>query len=578
MVIDSATRRGLAVLILVAATFAVYASVTRNGFVDFDDEKYIVTNRRVAAGPTGESLRWAFGTTALGYWHPVTWISHMIDCRMYGLNPAGHHLTSLLIHAANALLLFGLLDATTGARGPSFFVALLFAIHPLNVESVAWASERKNVLSTLFWLLTLWAYTAYTRAPSGARYLGVAAVFVLGLMTKPMVVTLPAVLLLFDYWPLGRLGHGTGWRRLVLEKVPLLVLSLASSAITFLAQRALGSVGSVPFLLRVENAVVNYAAYLFDLAWPTRLAPFYPYPASLPVTRVALAAVLLLGVTVVVAVRAKKSPYLPVGWLWYLGTLVPVIGLVQVGRQSRADRYAYLPLIGIFIMIAWAAAEWAGASRARRAAAAVAATAVATALAFQCFVQVGYWRDSERLFSHALDVTSGNYIAHANLGTALAKRGDVQGALWHLSRAVEIDPTYRQSYDNLATALVDSGRPAEAISLLAQLVPSQPDDATGHTSWAAALEDVGRPAEAVEHYRRAIEIDPEYIAAYENLGVLLARRGRFEEALPLLRRALSLDPTSASNRANLCRALEDSGRREEAAACRQGSDPRPATR
>jgi Flp pilus assembly protein TadD len=439
-------------------------------------------------------------------------------------------------------------------------------------------SERKNVLSTLFWLLTLWAYRAYTAGPSVARYLGMTSLFVLGLMTKPMLVTLPAVLFLLDYWPLGRVGHRPGWGHLLLEKVPLLVLSGASSAVTFLAQRATGATSSPPLLLRVENAVVAYAVYLRDLAWPARLAPFYPYPASVPVTQVALAAALLLGISVVVAARARRSPYLPVGWLWYLGTLLPVVGLVQVGRQARADRYVYIPLIGIFIMIVWAVAEWAGASRARSAVSALAATAVATALAFQCFVQVGYWRDSERLFSHALDVTRGNYVAHTSLGTALARRGDVHAAVWHLSRAVEIDPTYQGSYDNLAMALVDSGRPAEAISLLAQLVPWQPDDAAGHASWAAALEDVGRPAEAIEHYRRAIEIDPEYTAAYENLGVLLARAGRSEEALPLLRRALSLDPRSASNRANLCRALEDSGRREEAARCRQGSDPRPATR
>jgi Flp pilus assembly protein TadD len=547
--------------------------VTRNGFVNFDDEKYIVSNRWIIDGPTAENVRWAFRTGAQGNWHPVTWISHMIDCRIYGLNPAGHHLTSLLIHTANALLLFGFLEGATGALGPSFFVALLFAIHPLNVESVAWASERKNVLSTLFWLLTLWAYRTYTRAPSVARYLGMSALFALGLMTKPMVVTLPAVLLLLDYWPLRRFGHGPTWRRRLLEKAPLLVLSMASSAITYLVQHAAGATGSIPLLVRVKNAVVSGAAYLLDLAWPTRLAPFYPYPASVPVTHVFMAAVLLLGVTAVVAARARKSPYLPVGWLWYLGTLVPVIGLIQVGRQARADRYTYLPLIGVFVMIAWGVAEWGRGSRARMALSTGLATAAAVALAFQASVQVGYWRDSESLFSRALVVTRGNYVAHANVGTALAKRGELPAAVWHLSRALEIDPTYRVSYGNLAMALVDAGRPAEAISFLARF---DPDDASSHTSWAAALEDVGRPREAAQHYRRAIELDPEYAAAHANFGVLLARQGRFEEALPLLRRAHGLDPRSAANRDNLCRALDDSGRREEAAACRDGMEA-PAT-
>src|SRR5262249_12825276 len=413
---------------LAALTLASYWGVNRNSFVSYDDDVYVVNNDHVKQGLSWENVKWAFTSTSAANWHPLTWMSHVVDCQLFGLNPARHHVTSLLIHVANAVLLFWVLQIMTGAVWRSAFVAALFAVHPIAVESVAWIAERKNLLSTLFWLLAIWAYARYARKPASARYSLVLVCFALALMSKPMAVTLPFTLLLLDYWPLARLRKSAAGstfdkkvkvkksekqsdtlqsypsrsaKRLVVEKTPLLLMAIAAGAVTVYAQRAGGAVATIekfPIFLRVQNALVSYAVYLLNAVWPARLAVFYPYPRNgLPVWHMGLAAVVVVSITALAVWRRQQSKY-AVGWFWYLGTLVPVIGLVQVGLQSRADRYAYVPFVGLFMAVVWAASEWASARPVRQQRLAVAGVAVVIALVIVTRVQTSYWQNSIALF------------------------------------------------------------------------------------------------------------------------------------------------------------------------------------
>jgi hypothetical protein len=421
---------------LALLTLAVWLPALRNGFVNLDDGFYVYGNPHVRPGITRAGLAWALTANVASNWHPLTLLSHMLDCRLFGLEPAGHHATSLLLHLANTLLLFAVLRGMTGAPVRSALVAALFAVHPLHVESVAWIAERKDVLSALFWILAMGAWARYARLPSPGRYLLVALLMALGLAAKPMVVTLPFALLLLDVWPLAR--RHLGWRRLAAEKLPLLALSAAAGLVTLRYQQgSLAPPGSVPWSLRAANALVSSTDYLGKLLLPRNLAVFYPLPLAIPAWKAAAAALLLLLLTALAAWRARREPWLLIGWLWFLGTLVPVIGLVQVGRQAMADRYTYLPSIGLFLAIVWGAAGLAGK---RRPLLATAAAAVLLALAAVTRAQIGFWADSVILYRHALAVTSDNYLAHLGLAKALTGRKDWAGAAEQYQAVLALRP------------------------------------------------------------------------------------------------------------------------------------------
>jgi protein O-mannosyl-transferase len=463
-------------LLLAASTLAVFAQAIGFEFVDYDDNEYVTANPQVQGGLTVAGVGWAFTTFAAGNWHPVTWLSLMLDTSLGGPGPRIYHLTNVILHVANALLLFFLLDRMTGRRRPAAVTAALFAIHPLHVESVAWIAERKDVLSTLFLLLTLMAYIGSVERPGPGRRLAVVALFALGLMAKPMLVTLPLLLLMLDAWPFGRKEP---WRRLVLEKAPLLALSIASSVVTLVAQhqgRTVGSLATYPFGVRVANAIVATATYLGKAFWPTRLAVFYPHPgASLAVGTVVVSALILIALTIS-AIRLRRShPALLFGWAWYLVTLAPVVGIVQVGWQARADRYTYVPLVGIFLGVVWGVCDR---FAHRPALLARTATAALVMLGIGAFVQTAYWRDSETLFGHAIAVTERNFLAHNDLGTALLRRGLPAPAAAHFAEALRIDPSYVDAHSNLGVALARQGMIDEAIlefQRALDLDPGHPD-------------------------------------------------------------------------------------------------------
>jgi len=525
-------RRSLTGLILIglaAATVAVYWPVRHYGFSAFDDEQYIVANPRVLAGLTKEGVGWALTAFHASNWHPVTWLSHMLDVELFGLNPGAFHLVNLLFHLADTLLLFLVLSRMTGAPGRSGFVAALFALHPLHVESVAWVAERKDVLSAFFWILTMGAYARYAQRPCAGRYLPVFAFFVLGLMAKPMLVTLPFVLLLLDFWPLGRFPPGRNvpdgagsriqapsLRFLLLEKTPLFLAAAASCAVTYLAQEEGGAISGFPLPVRAANALTSYAGYLWKTVWPSPLAVYYPHPGdSLPSWKVIGAAFLLIVLSIGSIRSASRRPWLPVGWFWYVGTLVPVIGLVQVGGQAMADRYTYVPLIGIFIAASWGAHDLFSALRLPRPALPVLAGVALLSLLPPARSQLETWRSDVIALEHALEVTSGNWLVHYNLGLTRQRQGNTDEAIRH----------YRE------TLRFEAEAPATRKHL-----------GMTHNNLGAALEESGRTDEAVEHYREAIRLEPNDPLAHRNLGVSLQRKGRHEEAMYHYREVLRVLP------------------------------------
>jgi Flp pilus assembly protein TadD len=563
-------RALLVSLILIAATVIVYAPVGQHGFVNLDDAQYVSANPAVSGGLSARGAAWAFTTWHAGNWHPVTWLSHMLDVQLYGLNAGPHHVTSLLLHIANTVLLFGLLHRMTGALFRSAFVAALFALHPLHVESVAWVAERKDVLSTFFFLLTLGTYLAYVRRPGPSRYAAMLALFALGLMAKPMLVTLPFVLLLLDFWPLGR---GL-WRRQILEKLPLLALAAASSIVTFVVQQRAGAVkglDALPLDRRLANAVVTYAAYIGKMLWPAHLAAIYPYPAWPAGWLVAGAIVGLIAVTVLTMRAARRHPYLPVGWLWYLGTLVPVIGLVQVGSQPMADRYTYIPLVGLFVIIAWGISDLLARWPHRRVALGVVAGLLIVGCAIAARRQVHHWRSSVALWEHAVAATAGNYRAEANLGHALAKQGRAVEAIPHYVEALRLKPDDAEAHNGLGRALAEEGRASEAIAHYSEAVRVLPDYVEARNNLGVALMGAGRNDEAARHFEEAVRIEPALAASHSNLGVALAKQGRLEAAIGHFSEALRIDPGYADARKNLAVAhhvqgadLADQGKLDEA--------------
>lgn len=543
-------------LLLVLLTVAAFLPALENGFIRFDDPLYVTENKHVRQGLTLEGIVWAFGANVVSNWHPLTLLSHMLDCEIFGLNPRGHHLTSLLLHAANVLLLFEVLRRMTGSLGRSALVAALFAIHPLRVESVAWVAERKDVLSGLFWILTMDAYLRYVRGPSPRRMALVALTLALGLMSKPMVVTLPFALLLLDVWPLRRIDASASLREqgrrllgLMREKLPLFALVAAGCVVTVFAQtRSLSPLRDFPLSKRLPNVALSYAAYLDKTVLPRDLAVFYPMPAEFPPARVAAAALLVLTLTALAALALRRAPYVPVGWFWYLGTLVPVIGLVQVGGQAFADRYTYLPSIGLYLIAVWGVPDLLGRLKspgARRLAlsAATAAALIAVAvLTAATRAQLRHWRDSETLFKHTLAVTRDNYLAHLNLAQILSSRGERDEAMVHFREALRLRPGTVQVRAALGNNLRRWGRPAEALPHLRAAVRLRPQDGTLHHGLAMALEELGREDEAVAELRKAVELSPRLAAAHHGLGTLLQRQGRKDEALAAYLEALKHDP------------------------------------
>jgi tetratricopeptide (TPR) repeat protein len=518
-------RCGLAVgicLSLAVLTWFVFGQTLWHDFVNYDDPRYVYENTRITSGLSISGIAWAFTHIHSLNWHPLTTISHMLDCQLYGLKAGWHHFTNVFLHTLAAILLFLALRQLTGAVWRSAFVAAVFAIHPLRVESVAWIAERKDVLSGVFFMLTLLAYVYYVRLPRVTRYLLVLLVFACGLMSKPMLVTLPFVLLLLDYWPLARL-NSQFWRRL-LEKIPLIALSALSSIITFLVQKAaVGRTEELPILERITNAVVSYVLYIWQMLWPVNLAVFYPHPENrLPLWEIVSCLVFLICVMAVAITLRKRRPYLITGWLWYLGMLVPVIGLVQVGWQGRADRYTYLPQIGLYIAVTWGVADLTAFYRHQRTALSTAAILIIGALTWCAWVQTSYWHDSERLFRHAAAVTTNNDVADNNLGIVFLGQGKVDEAISLLQTAADLRPDNSPAHENLAKALLQKGRAAEALVHYRKLLELQPDNMEVHNIVGTVLVQQRRVSEGIEEWQKVLAVEPDNGNAMSNLAWVLA--------------------------------------------------------
>ena len=564
-------------VLLVIVTYACYRQVGECGFVHYDDPDYVSENTHVQRGLNWADVTWAFKPNKTGLWQPLVWLSFMLDSQFSGVDPGAFHQTNLLLHILSSVLLLALLLRLTGALWPSGFVAALFALHPQHVESVAWVAERKDVLSTVFWMAATLAYVWYVERPCLRRYGAVFALYALGLMAKPMLVTLPLTLLLLDFWPLRRFqgtagdgaaantqGSTPGARRLVLEKVPLFVLAAAFSVITYLAEKYGGTVdiGEVYSLgMRLSNAAVSFWVYIWKTMWPAKLAVFYPHPrASLPAWQVAASSFgLVLSTYAVIRVR-RRWPYATVGWLWYLITLLPVIGLIQIGMCGSADRYTYVPHVGLFVGVAWGAGDllWrASKSGARKWVAAagwLAAIGVIVALATCTHRQVGFWRNDITLFSHAIDVVPRNHVAHDNLGAALLDAGDAKAAIAHYREAIRIEPEYMHARRNLMSALLNEGRPLEAIESVRDAVKVRPNDPGILTDLAVLYLQQSELDAAEGPIKKALRISPKHAAAHHAYGVLLAERRKIDEAIAHFTRAVKLAPGDPAYRTDLDRA------------------------
>ncbi len=587
------TGLSFALLLLVVGTFQ---PVLRNGFINYDDDVYVTDNFRVRQGLNWTGVEWAFSTGAAANWHPVTWLAHMLDCSIYGLRPWGHHLTNLLLHSANTLLLFLVFTWMTGAPWRGFFVAAIFGVHPLHVESVVWVSERKDVLSGFFFLLTIWSYAQYARLvdsrnllvaaennPNERRkervlpvwtigsYLLTLALFALGLMSKSMLVTTPFVLLLLDYWPLQRWRKASALR-LLAEKVPFLALAAVAATITYLVQRRAGTmweVSTLPLSVRIGNALVAYSRYLGKAICPSGLAIFYPHPGDWPAVTVVLAGLLVSAITAAALLLRKRSPYFFVGWCWFVGTLVPVIGLVQVGWQALANRYMYIPLIGLSLPIVWAVAEVPGAGQGARGRAALSAlSASGVALIVVCALltrhEIAYWLDSETLFRRSLAVTPDNWLAEHNLASALLSSGHADEAIAHFRDALRLRPTSAESCVGLGEALLNEGRLNEAAQSFELALTLKPDSATLHNQLGLLRTRQGAFKEAVGEFEQAVKVKPDYAKAYSNLGMALQAQGRLDEAIAQLEIAVRRAPNDAEAHNNLGMALGRKGRLDEA--------------
>lgn len=575
-------------LFLFISVIAVYWQVQNHKFIlKFDDEQYVTMNVYVQKGLNCENIRWAFTSTEAGFWHPLTWLSLMLDYQLYGLNAGGFHWTNLLLHIISTILLFLVLSRMTGSLWRSGFVAVLFALHPLHVESVAWIAERKDVLSGVFWMLTMYAYVSYVDRPGAWRYLMILSAFILGLMAKPMLVTLPFVLLLLDYWPLNRFrlelkNNETVIRRkiafipvgqrntislLILEKIPFIILTIIISAITFFTENkhsAIASLKGLSIYARIDNALVSYVEYISKMILPVNLAVFYPhpmtlsYPMTLPLWQVGFCLLLLICISLINLYYIKKYPYLIVGWLWYLGTLVPVIGLVQVGLHAMADRYTYVPLIGLFIIVAWGFADLAKRWQHGRSLFSSAAALILICMIIVTWVQLRHWKNNLTLFNQAIEVTDDNYLAYNNLasifiekkdyrqayqyaskaiqinphlpgiqlnmGIILARFGNTEKAIYHFQKALKLQPDFLDAMKRLGDVYMQQGSIEAAISQYSKVLNITPNDPEMHNSLGIALAIRGKPDAALIHFRRALDLKPDYINAKNNLERLMKKK------------------------------------------------------
>jgi tetratricopeptide (TPR) repeat protein len=570
-------------LFLAIATLMAFWQVNNCDFIYFDDQNYVTENNHVKNGITLDGTRWAFTTNQSSNWHPLTWISHMLDVQLFGLQPRWHHFTNLLFHIANTLLLFFVLHRMTQARWESAFVAALFALHPLHVESVAWVAERKDVLSTFFWMLTMGAYCLYVERPGLQRYLLVILFFALGLMSKPMLVTLPFVLLLLDYWPLQRFQqipsdqkignksaekqkgkskkkHAVGeeakaataaqWtliRPLLREKVPLLALAVLSSIVTYGIQQKAGTVQPWPLSVRIANAFVSYSTYIGKTIWPTNSAVLYSYPLSLPIWRVFGAGLLLTAITITVIRKARRAQYLAMGWLWFVGTLVPVIGLVQAGIQARADRYTYVPLIGLFIIAAWGISDLSQKWRYRKESLIASSTAVLLCLFIVTWTQIGYWQNSISLFDHALNITDNNYAAYFNRGAIYSHFGNNMQAMGDYNKAIEIYPLYAEAYNNRGNTYLGTNNYKQAIEDYDQAIKINPNYAKAYSNRGNTYLGISNYKQAIEDYDQAIKISPDYARVYTNRGLAYSKLGNYAQAIEDLKTAARLGYKDAQN-------------------------------
>jgi tetratricopeptide (TPR) repeat protein len=539
---DNTRTRRIICVALVAVTLLVFGRTLRHEFVNYDDDQYFYTNPHVQSGLTWRGVVWAFRANYAGNWFPLTWLSIMLDTTLFGAGPRGPHLTNIVLHAGNTVLLFLLFQQLSGAQWRSAFVAGLFALHPLHVESVAWATERKDVLSTFFGFLALLFYTRYARATGRRDYWLSVTCFGLSLMSKPMLVTLPFVMLLLDWWPLRRLKP-TGNLRFVLEKAPFFLLSIASSAITLAVQsQAIQPLGRLPVGIRLVNAIVVSMAYLWKMLWPFKLAIPYPHPGYWPLWLFCLSAAALLLVSLAAVRFRARFPFLATGWLWYLGMLVPVIGLVQVGMQSMADRYTYLPLIGVFIMLTWGGAEILARWRTPVPAIGVVAALVLGACAVRTVDQLRIWQNSETLFLHALRVTKGNDIAHYNLAAHYLDKLRLEQAIEHFRRAIQIRPNYDDALNNLGVALAMKGELTEAARHVREAIRCRPNKPDAHYNLGNILVMQRDWDGAIAAYAEALRLKPDYPEAHNNLANVLATQGRADEAIQHYREVLRLNP------------------------------------
>ena len=577
--------------LLVLLTLAIYYRLAGYDFVNFDDDLYVTANSRVLRGLTLENFMWAFSSIEIGNWHPLTWLSHMTDIQVHGLNPGAHHLTNLIFHVANTVLVLIIFSRMTGHFWQSVCLAALFALHPLHVESVAWVAERKDVISTFFLLLTIWCYSRYVRHSERTSYLAMLLFFILGLLSKPMVVTLPFILLLLDYWPLKRFQFGKisattqsyadivtrtlgkpdsnqlqalsttnsvlsrrSTRCLIREKIPLIVLSVISCAVTFFAQYSSGTVRSLevmPLAARVANALIAYVTYIIQMVFPMRLAVFYPYAANIQWWNAAGAFGLLVSASYFACKAANKHPYILFGWLWYLGTLLPVIGIVQVGAQAMADRYTYVPLIGLFVLIIWGVFDFAQNRRYAKVALSGGAVVIVSVVSILTWVQIGYWKHSIALFEHALEVTTDNYLAHNNLANALTILGENDQAMSHYTAALQIYPNYADAHYNKARMLTDQNQIAEAIWHYRKALKINPRLKEAHFGLGLMMAFNDNVAEAVRHFSHALQLDNTYAEAHNNLGVMQMRRNRIKEAIWHFQTAVRLKPGYETAKRNL---------------------------
>jgi protein O-mannosyl-transferase len=576
-----------AAVLLVIITLSPFLNVTSASFVQMDDDIYVTENARIHSGITWENTKWAFSTTYFGFYYPLTWLSHMLDYQLYGPWAGGHHLTSLILHILNALLLFIVLIRMTSALWKSFFVAAFFAIHPLHVESVAWISERKDVLSTFFWLLCILFYVFYAEKPSVKRYIPVFIAFLLGLLAKPMILTLPFTLLLLDYWPLKRMQFGksvsagksrfkiAALPRLLWEKMPLFLLLPIFTYLTFYAQKEAKAVISAdyfPLSLRLGNALVSYCAYLGKMLLPTGLAAYYPlHVKEISTFTAGSSAFLLLTFSLAVLWFFKSRKYLAFGWLWYLGTLVPVIGVIQIGSQSMADRYTYVPLVGIFIAVVWGLAELARNSATVRKSLSALAFAAIIIFAFLTHKQAGYWNNSVSLFERTLALTSGNWFIHNNLGAILSQQGKKDEAEFHFREALRANPSYSMAHMNLGIGLNEKGETDSAIEHFNEALRLDPKSVKILNNLGLALAKQNRFPEAVERFKEAVSIDQDFLDSRNNLAFALLLDGQQDAAIEQYREAARLNPDYADGMNNLGLALKRTGRIQEAIECFKNS-------